>query len=551
MTPPPVWSARGGPIASQSLQTGGGVKVIALLLVAVFLVLGGVLIVRTSPTTDEVAFHMVNGYTYLVARDFRMSPANPPLLREWMALPWLLLRPALDLEKTSWKEADSVPFGQEFFYKDNRAMADRLLYSSRAMILLLGAALGWVVYLWSRALYGGGGGLLSLSLYVFSPVFLGFSSIAHTDVGVTLFTTLTAYFVWRYLKYSRKADKWGMAVSFGLACVAKYNALFFAPFFFVALVSKKGLGRTLKLVPFATVVSFLVIWAAYFFEVKPILSEGVPRIEEKLAMLGNPFLQKAALEWPVPAPSFWLGVAGIARGHQAPYLHYSPEGWTTDVIWYSYLLSFAFKMTLPFLIALLLRTLCFKRCSAGSENFLLLVPTAALFVLTSFDSTGVGVRYLLPVVTLLMVWAGGAAKLAASKTGKMLVVWLAVWNAAIGLSAFPNALSYMNALVGGAENGYRYLRGSDMDWGQGLKGLKRYQDEKSTGKLTLEYFGTADPSFYGLNYEVWTEAERLKPEKKIYAISATYLEHAKWASSFKPDALVDGCIFIYDLRSRA
>ena len=89
---------------------------------------------------------MVNGYVYLKTHDYRMSPANPPLIRQWMALPWLAIRPKLDLEKRSWKEADSVPFAREFFYKDNRAIADRLLFSSRFMVLLLGVLLGWVIY---------------------------------------------------------------------------------------------------------------------------------------------------------------------------------------------------------------------------------------------------------------------------------------------------------------------------------------------------------------------------------------------------------------------
>src|SRR5262245_12765502 len=142
-------------------------KFIAPVLLAVFLFQGAFLIARTSPTTDEVPFHMVNGYAYLRTHDYRMSPANPPLIRQWMALPWLAFGPKLDLEKTSWKEADSVPFGVETFYKDNRALANKLLYASRSMVLLLGAALGWLIYVWARSLYGEKGGLFSLGLYAF------------------------------------------------------------------------------------------------------------------------------------------------------------------------------------------------------------------------------------------------------------------------------------------------------------------------------------------------------------------------------------------------
>jgi hypothetical protein len=79
-----------------------------------------------------------------------MSPANPPLVREWMALPWLFIQPRLDLDKDSWREAESVPFSLDFFYKDNRQIADLLLYSARFMVLLLGVGLGILIFIWSK-----------------------------------------------------------------------------------------------------------------------------------------------------------------------------------------------------------------------------------------------------------------------------------------------------------------------------------------------------------------------------------------------------------------
>jgi hypothetical protein len=97
---------------------------------------------HTSPTTDEIPFHAVNGYAYLKTRDFRMNPSSPALVREWMALPWLAIGPKLDLSKPSWREAESQPFAEDFFWRDNRAVAGRLLFSSRLMILVLGTALG-------------------------------------------------------------------------------------------------------------------------------------------------------------------------------------------------------------------------------------------------------------------------------------------------------------------------------------------------------------------------------------------------------------------------
>ena len=65
-----------------------------------------------------MAFHTVNGYVNLKTQDFRMSPASPPLVREWMAWSWLFKNPSLDLGGRAWEEADSTAFGMKFFYDD-------------------------------------------------------------------------------------------------------------------------------------------------------------------------------------------------------------------------------------------------------------------------------------------------------------------------------------------------------------------------------------------------------------------------------------------------
>ena len=303
-------------------------NVVVVCLLVLFAAQGAFLIVRMSPTVDEVNFHMVNGYAYLNTRDYRMSPANPALTREWMALPWFYWKPRLDLDKDSWRAVDSVPFAADFFYNDNRALADHLLYSSRAMILGLGLVLGWLIHSWSRALYGPWGGLTSLSLYVFSPSFIAHSSIAHTDLAVSLFVFGSGYALWRYLETGRARERFIFCAIFGLAAACKYHALFFGPVYLAILFFKRGWRDAAKTAALLGVVSLGVIWASYGFDFKPILSNGVPRIQEKLAMIPA-FTRKFALEVPVPAPSYWLGLAGILRSHQEPYRYFAFGEWTT------------------------------------------------------------------------------------------------------------------------------------------------------------------------------------------------------------------------------
>ena len=539
-------------------------QVSAVLLCGAFLVQGIFLIQETSPTADEIPFHMVNGYAYLRTHDYRMSPANPAFLREWMALPWLFIRPKLDLEKKSWAEADSIPFAHEFFYQDNRSLANRLLYSARFMILLLGFALGVLIYGWSRRLYGEWGGVLSLALYAFCPNFLAHSSIAHTDVGVSFFSVLAAFFIWRYLEFSKPVDLWGTAAAWGFACAAKYNALIFGPVFLSILFLRRGFKISLKAAVLFAAVAPLIIWASYGFEFKPLLAGGVPRVGEKLGYVaaisdklfaGNEALKEsleaAALHRPIPAPTYLLGIAGNLRSHRAPYRHYAFGHWTTATQWYFYLISFLLKMTLPFLLLFVIRAFFILKIGTPSRNddWVILVPTAAVFLMTCFDSTAIGVRYLFPVIPLLFVWVGGLARLAERSAG-----WAKGLAAAAALqfltaaAAFPNDLSYFNPVAGVLGGGWRYVRGSDADWGQGLKALARYMREKNIPTVTLRHFGPADPSFYGIHTEPLTESDSQAPSGKFYAISLFYLEHVEWSQKIKPTAVVGGSIFVYDFR---
>ena len=212
---------------------------IVFALILLFFCQGLFLIQDTSPTTDEVAFHLVNGYVFLKTHDYRMSPANPPLIREWMALPWLVINPKLDLNKEAWRQADSVPFSLDFFYKDNRSIADFLLYSSRFMILLLGMALAVLIFIWSKKLYGMWGGIVSLTLYTLCPSFLAHSTFATIDVGSAFFFMLSAYLFYRYLEEGENRALFSLAFSMGLMFAAKTTTLFFGPIFLLLIFSEE------------------------------------------------------------------------------------------------------------------------------------------------------------------------------------------------------------------------------------------------------------------------------------------------------------------------
>ena len=76
------------PVASPSRIVLIGVSIAAL---TAFVALAVGDIVTSSPTSDETS-HLVAGYSYLIAHDYRLNPEHPPLLKELAALPLLTMR---------------------------------------------------------------------------------------------------------------------------------------------------------------------------------------------------------------------------------------------------------------------------------------------------------------------------------------------------------------------------------------------------------------------------------------------------------------------------
>jgi Tfp pilus assembly protein PilF len=146
----------------------------------------------------------------------------------------------------------------------------------------------------------------------------------------------------------------------------------------------------------------------------------------------------------------------------------------------------------------------------------------------------IGVRHLLPIYPFLFVLIGGAVQGlwrdgSRIKKGGLIIVGL--WYVGSTLWSFPHYISYFNELAGGAKNGHKVLLDSNLDWGQDLKGLKKWLDQRGIQHVQLAYFGTADPKYYGVDdfystenlrrWPVAVDAEITLPEH--FAISANFL----------------------------
>ena len=164
--------------------------------------------------------------------------------------------------------------------------ADVLLLRARTMTALLGTALGLLVFLWARRLFGPLGGILSLTVYAFSPAALTHGFLATTDMASAVGFTAAVGALWMLLHRVS-------ALSF-LACWSAMSGLFLSKFSAPAIVPMgllmlavrlfsgvpltvgRGSGREIRgrariLAVFAGVLPLLVmgvalsIWASYGF----------------------------------------------------------------------------------------------------------------------------------------------------------------------------------------------------------------------------------------------------------------------------------------------
>jgi len=103
---------------------------------------------------------------------------------------------------------------------------------ARYVTVAAAVALGWLVFHWTRDLYGGAGALLALTVFVFDPNILTYSGIVGTDLYATWMIALTVWAFWRFLNHEgpgtwQKAA--GSALAFGFAQLAKYTAAYLVP----------------------------------------------------------------------------------------------------------------------------------------------------------------------------------------------------------------------------------------------------------------------------------------------------------------------------------
>lgn len=514
---------------------------------------GASAIVSKSPTCDEFSHHVASGYSYIVTGDFRMNPASPPLPRMLSALPLLFLKARAPLDHVSWARGDSPEFARQFFYVYNKH-ADLFIVWARTPILIVSVLFALGVFLWSRKLFGPVAAFGALTLYCFSPDILAHSSLATSDIAVAFFFFLTHVSFWFYLKNTGASSLAATGIFAGLSFLCKFSSvLLFPSLFLVAWAAGKNRAVRLKAWLSMMAICVTTVWTGYFFEMKPLL-KNTPDPAKKMAVyekVGKDALVGFAQNAPVPLSTFSSALASMsftrARGTNA----YLLGRWSRDGWWYYYLVALLIKNTIP-MVVLTVLFLCGAKGFAADRltKAVLLVPPTLFFLATLGDRAQAGIRYFLPVYPFLFIWAGAAVSYLwkAGKTLRLLALFLLAWHAGEALWVRPHYLAYFNEWAGGPSGGYKWLRDSNIDWGQDLKMLGQYVRQKGYPEVVLQSISPADPAYYGIPYRRFGEDELLAPRKTVYAIGAHSLDGVRWTKAVRPDKIIGYSIFLYDFR---
>ncbi len=274
------------------------------------------------------------------------------------------------------------------------------------------------------------------------------------------------------------------------------------------------------------------------------------------------------------ANSFYHGFSNFAAhnagGHPSYLLgQYSSSGW-----WYYFPVVFLVKtptadlalfgfFLASGLVVLFRRGARAKLRHMGTSWATILVPGGLYFALSMTSRIDLGVRHLLPFYPFFFIAvAAGFFALVRSAwprwTGPLLIGVLALL-AAESLWAGPDYLSFFNLLSGGTWHGPHYLLDSNIDWGEDVKKLRIYMNKLTPrGQYCLEYFGAAEPNYYGIENPGYVARTNQPVERQnmdcMVAISATLLydlyeapESFTWLRARKPVGRVGG-IWIFDVR---
>ena len=506
-----------------------------------------------TPTHDEY-WHLPIGLRMWTTGRLDDDVINPPLVRLWASIPLAVggVRPG-----ETGPKPDVGDIGDAFWTANNERVRT-WYFLGRLMIVPLATLTGLIVAVWARAWYGERAALVSVLLWSCCPTVLANSALVTHDLPLAAAWMVTLFALVRFAE----RPSWRSALLFGavlgVAQLTKLTALVLGPLgvvlWFVLRVGSpnksmddarthaasleslvgdrvrnRASTKRSQLVAFwltALAVSLLVVNAGYLFRGTCTSMRALPLASSRLQVVQRAM---SPFGWmPVPLPRDYLAAADrLAQDLERKHPVYLDGEWSDRPFARYYAAALSYKLPLSTLTLLLVAFGVFAWPRPDSQDrrraAFLLIAAAVLPVLANGSSNQIGIRYILPTLPLLHLFAGRAARWMSDSRGRVVpfLVWTAVVMAPLALRFHPHHLAYFNVLAGGPEGGRWHLVDSNIDWGQDLHALKAYIEQHDVQNIRLAYFGTVIPARVGI--VAAAPASRF-PAPGWYAVSVNFVQ---------------------------
>lgn len=539
---------------------------------------------RESQTWDE-ANHIYTGYRTWTDADYGLNPEHPPLVKLFTTVPLLWSQPKTPaLEHRFFKE-DAFLGGKEFLYQND---PDKVLARTRTAAALLTLLTALVVFFGAKEMFGTGAAFIALILVTFDPNLLAHGALITTDIGLACFMFLAVFMFYRFLKSPSAYRLIVAGVSVGLVLAVKHTGLLVLPILFLLIICEIVLNlfaadrtnpgrhalRLLASLAVITLIGWMVLWTTYRFryDARPDGLQMNPPLAEYIKGL------KPLEAWPISTAaklrilpeSYLYGLADV-RLTANYYTSYVLGKVHAHGVWFYFPVAFLIKSTVGVLALLLLSLgiIVTRVLNRGREILFLVVPVIFYLLVALTVGMNIGVRHILIVYIFLYVLIGGAAwaLIRKSRTWLYAVGVLLLVHAASSALAFPNYIAYGNELWGGPSQTHKYLTDSNSDWGQQLKSVKQYLDQRGVKECWFLYFaaGVAEPEYYGIPCKplptistLWLNLPIDVPTsiEGTVLISASNLSGVEFGPGpldpygqfklLKPAAVIDRGVFVFD-----
>jgi 4-amino-4-deoxy-L-arabinose transferase-like glycosyltransferase len=532
--------------------------ILAALALAFHLFAGFAFIRSAAPTYDETV-HLSSGYSYLETGRYLMNVMDHPPFSEMLsALPLLALAPKSFTGHPYFSNLMPYHYGDLFLYQNNSG-PERLLNTARAFTFLVWTALlAWLIWFFASRLESVPAACLALAVFALMPVFISNNALITTDAAAAVFYFGSFALAWMFtavasvekdVKGGKKAQfldggklrLWAVlaGAAAGLGMVSKFSLFIVPPMVAAFWIAdnlrwpRLKLSRLLGYIALYFAACLLVVAVVYKFDVGLYfrgLSETLKRLDQGRSsfVMGRYTLE--GVWWYFPAAlavkTPLLALAGAAAG-----LWLALRNFRKDYLW-------------------------------------LILPPLVYFAASLNTKVQIGYRHIMPVMPFMAVLAGLAlARLLEARKGAWLVSGLLALSAVSVARAAPHYLAYFNELAGGPAGGYKLFVDSNLDWGQGVKGVAGYLAGRGNPPVIFSYFGVARPESYGINYTPLgivsnvemqgTGAQVCGMKEVLLAVSATNLQGTyysdkatfAWLKARRPAFVAGYSIFVYDLTS--